>query len=50
MNYLMPQGLATVATDHHKRMVQKHRADLEEIENARLAGLRALAEELAGKA
>ena len=46
MNYLLPQGLATVASDHHKRMVQKHRAALEQIENARLAGLRALAEEL----
>ena len=29
MNYLLPQGLATVATDHHKRMVDKHRAQLE---------------------
>ena len=26
MNYLLPQGLATIATDHHKRMVEKHRA------------------------
>ena len=25
MNFLLPQGLATVATDHHKRMVEKHR-------------------------
>ena len=40
MNYLLPQGLATFATDHHKRMVEKHRASLEEIEKARLAGLR----------
>ena len=24
MNYLLPQGLATVATEHHKRMVEKH--------------------------
>ena len=30
-NYLLPQGLATIATDHHKRMVEKHRAKLEEI-------------------
>ena len=27
-NYLLPQGLATIATDHHKRMVEKHRAKL----------------------
>ncbi len=43
-NYLLPQGLATIATDHHKRMVDKHRARLQEIQNARLAGLRSLAE------
>jgi large subunit ribosomal protein L9 len=45
-NYLIPQGLATVATDHHKRMVEKHRAKLEEIAKARLAGLRSLLAEL----
>jgi len=43
MNYLLPQGLATIATDHHKRMVEKHRARLQEIQNARMAGLRELA-------
>ena len=41
LNYLLPQGLATVATDHHKRMVDKHKARLHEIEKARLASLRA---------
>jgi large subunit ribosomal protein L9 len=46
-NYLLPQGLATIATDHHKRMVEKHRARLQEIQKARMAGLRSLAEELA---
>ena len=45
-NFLLPQGLATVATDHHKRMVEKHRKKLEAIENSRLAGLRTLAEEI----
>src|SRR5262245_60840798 len=44
LNYLLPQGLATIATDHHKRMVDKHRARLQEIEKARLASLRQLAE------
>jgi large subunit ribosomal protein L9 len=43
-NYLLPQGLATLATDHHKRMVEKHRAQLLEIEKSRLADLRSLAE------
>lgn len=46
-NYLLPQGLATVATDHHKRMVEKHRAKLEEIEQARLAGIKEQAAEIA---
>jgi large subunit ribosomal protein L9 len=46
-NYLIPQGLATIATDHHKRMVEKHRAKLEAIERTRLAGLQAMADGLA---
>lgn len=45
-NYLLPQGLATIATDHHKRMVEKHREKLREIERARLAGLHALADKI----
>jgi large subunit ribosomal protein L9 len=47
MNYLIPQGLATVASEHHKRMVEKHRAQLEAIEKARVAGLQTVAMELA---
>jgi len=43
-NYLIPQGLATLATEHHQRMVEKHKAKLLEIQAARLAGLRALAD------
>ena len=43
-NYLLPQGLATIATNHHKRMVEKHRAKLMEIEKARLSSLRQLAD------
>ncbi|GIW97469.1 MAG: 50S ribosomal protein L9 [Pirellulaceae bacterium] len=46
-NYLLPQGLAIVATEHHKRMVEKHKAKLKEIELARLSGLRQLAEKIA---
>lgn len=46
-NYLVPQGLATIATDHHKRMVEKHKAKLQEIQKARMAGLRQLSENLA---
>ena len=46
MNYLLPQGLATIATDHHKRMVEKHKAKLLEIQNARMAKLRSLSEQI----
>jgi len=45
-NYLLPQGLATIATEHHKRMVEKHRAHLAAIEKARMADLHALAEQI----
>lgn len=47
LNYLLPQGLATVATEHHKRMVEKHRSRLQEIEKSRLKTLRDLAESIA---
>jgi large subunit ribosomal protein L9 len=47
LNYLLPQGLATVANDHHKRMVEKHRSRLLEIEKARLASLRQVADAIA---
>ena len=45
-NYLLPHGLATIATDHHRRMVEKHRARLLEIEKAKMAQLRRFADEL----
>lgn len=47
MNFLLPQGLATVATDHHKRMIEKHREKLRQIEMERLAEYRILANEIA---
>jgi large subunit ribosomal protein L9 len=47
LNYLLPQGLATVATEHHKRMVDKHRENLRAIELEKLGEYRALADELA---
>ena len=43
-NFLLPQGLATVATDHNKLMVEKHRVKLADLEKQRLADLRKLAE------
>ena len=45
-NYLVPQGLATLASTHHKRMVEKHRARLLEIERKRLSSLEAAAAEI----
>ena len=45
-NYLIPQGLAPIATDHHKRMVEKHKSKLQAIEDQRLDDLRKLATEL----
>ncbi len=46
-NYLLPQGLATVATDHHKRMVQKHRSQLQALEKERQSDLRKRVTEIA---
>ena len=43
-NYLLPQGLATVATGHHKRMVEKHREKLQQLELDRLESLKDQAE------
>lgn len=45
-NYLLPQGLATIATEHHKRMVEKHRAKLQALERVRQADLRKHAAEI----
>ena len=47
MNYLVPQGLATIATDHHKRMVEKHREKLRQLELEKLGELRQFAAEIA---
>ena len=45
-NYLLPQGMATVATEHHKRMVEKHREKLRALELEKLKSYRDLADEL----
>jgi large subunit ribosomal protein L9 len=46
-NFLLPQGLAIVANEHHKRMVEKHKAKLKAIEKTRLSGLQALSDQIA---
>ncbi len=43
-NYLLPQGLATVATDHNKKMVERHRQNLAELAKQRLQAVRKLAD------
>ncbi|MEE2639779.1 MAG: 50S ribosomal protein L9 [Planctomycetota bacterium] len=45
-NYLLPQGLATVATEHHKRMVDKHREKLQKLELDRVKSLKDLADQI----
>jgi large subunit ribosomal protein L9 len=46
-NYLIPHGLATYASEHHKRMVEKHREKLLEMESARLKDLAEMAAHIA---
>ncbi|MGC8640928.1 MAG: 50S ribosomal protein L9 [Isosphaeraceae bacterium] len=46
-NYLLPQGLATFATQHNLRMVEKHRERLKQLEEARRADLQALGAQIA---
>lgn len=46
LNYLLPQGLATIATEHHQRMVEKHREKLRQMELEKLVHFRRAAEEL----
>src|SRR5262245_39290998 len=45
-NYLLPQGLATVATEHNKRMVEKHRERLAELGRQKLQQLKKLADQV----
>ena len=46
-NYLVPQGLATFATQNNLRMIEKHRQRLKELEEARRADLQNLAAQIA---
>ena len=46
-NYLVPQGLATFATQNNLRMVEKHRQRLKQLEEARRLDLQNLAAQLA---
>jgi large subunit ribosomal protein L9 len=46
-NYLLPQGLATFATPHNLRIVEKHRERLRQLEQARKTDLLQLAAQIA---
>ena len=48
-NYLLPQGLATFATPHNLRLVEKHRERLRQLEEAKRADLVNLAAQIAQK-
>jgi large subunit ribosomal protein L9 len=43
-NYLLPNGLATVATEHNKRMVQRHKLRVADLQQQRIKELRSHAE------
>lgn len=43
-NYLLPQGMATVATEQNKRMVEQHKQKLEELERQRVKEYKDLAD------
>ena len=48
-NYLIPQGLATIASEHHRRMVEKRKAQLEAMKQERIAKNKKLADEIKTK-
>jgi large subunit ribosomal protein L9 len=43
-NYLLPQGLATVASEHNKKMVQKHKLRVADLQAQRIKQLRGQAD------
>ena len=45
-NYLIPQGLATVATEENRQAVEKHRARILELQAAEIKQQQALAEKI----
>ena len=45
-NYLLPQGLATIATEENKRMVEEHRRRQEEVAQQRVKQMQKLGREL----
>ncbi len=45
-NYLLPQGLATVPSEHNVRLVERYKERVRQAREARIADLKALAEQI----
>src|SRR5271156_2512784 len=45
-NYLLPNGLATVPTDHNLRLLQRYKQRVQQVREAKIADLRVLAEQI----
>src|SRR5262250_1799418 len=45
-NYLLPNGLATVPTEHNLRLLQRYKERVQQAREARIADLRVLAEQI----
>jgi large subunit ribosomal protein L9 len=46
-NYLLPRGMATVPTPHNLRLLERYKIRVKQAREARIADLRALAEQIA---
>src|SRR2546421_2769390 len=46
-NYLLPRGMATVPTPHNLRLLERYKIRVRQAREARVADLRALAEQIA---
>ena len=45
-NYLLPNGLATIPTEHNLRLLERYKERVQQAREARIADLKALAEQL----
>ena len=46
-NYLLPRGLATVPTEHNRRLLDRYKQRVQQAREARIADLKVLAEQIA---
>src|SRR5712692_5810164 len=45
-NYLLPNGLATVPTEHNMRLLERYKQRVQSLREARIADLRVMAEQI----